>query len=122
VEWDALVAPDDGGSAVTSYSLQWDQGSGTFSQHLTGVSSPFLSTSHTQTSGLLAGGVYRFRYRVANIHGWGPYSDEVKVRAADIPAEPAAPSTSIADQYVRVSWAEPDDRSAPIVEYEIRIR
>lgn len=86
------------------------------------MSTPFLSTSHTQAAGVLAGGTYRFRYRAANKYGWGPYSDEVVVQAADIPAQPAAATTTIADHYVRVSWTAPDDRSAAILEYEIRIR
>jgi len=122
IDWDALVAPDNGGSAATSYNLQWDQGTGTYGPHLTGVAADYLSTSHTQTAALLAGGVYRFRYRAANKYGWGPFSDEVTIQAAETPAAPAAAATSIADHYVRFAWAEPDDGSAPIEEYEILLR
>ena len=31
IDWTALVSPENGGSAVISYNLQWDQGTGTFS-------------------------------------------------------------------------------------------
>jgi hypothetical protein len=125
VDWDALVAPDAGGSSVTSYNLQWDQATGTFGPHLTGASAECcdsLVTTHTQAAGLLAGSLYLLRYRAANKYGWGPYSDPVTIRAADIPAAPAPVVTSITDLYARVAWSEPDDKSAAIEEYEIRLR
>jgi hypothetical protein len=58
IDWAALVSPENGGSAVTSYNLQWDQGTGTFSQSLVGLSSDYLQLTYTQTAGLLAGSSY----------------------------------------------------------------
>ena len=57
VEWDALVAPVNGGAAITSYNLQWDQGTGTWTD-LTGISVNDTSTTHTQTAGVVAGAAY----------------------------------------------------------------
>jgi hypothetical protein len=122
VEWAAVGAPADGGTPVTSYGLQWDAGTGAFGPELTGEASAYPSTTYTQLAGLLAGGAYRFRYRAANKYGWGPYSAAVTILAADVPAQPAAVAASITDLYVKLSWAAPAARSAPIVEYEVRIR
>ena len=122
IDWDAINSPADGGSGVTSYNLQWDQGTGAFpaegnhDQALTAATggADYPQTTHEQTAALEAGKAYRFRYRAANKHGWGPYSDSVTILAADIPAAPAAAVTSIADIFVKVAWTAPDDRSSTI--------
>lgn len=77
--WDALVAPSNGGSTVTSYNLQWDQGSGTFGVDLTGVSTNYLLTTYTHDAAIVAGGSYGFRYRAANKFGWGEFSPVVTI-------------------------------------------
>jgi hypothetical protein len=73
------------------------------------------------TTGLVAGGSYRFRYRAANVYGWGPYSAEVTILAAEIPVTPTEITTTISDIYVKLSWDLPSERSSTIVEYEILI-
>jgi hypothetical protein len=65
--------------------LQWDQGTGVFGVDLTGASVDYLLTSYTLTTGLVAGGLYRFRYRAANKYGWGPWSEATTLAAADHP-------------------------------------
>ena len=57
-----------------------------------------------------------------NVHGWGPYSPSITIKAADIPETPSAVVTSITDIYVKFEWSQPDDRSSPITEYELSIR
>jgi antitoxin (DNA-binding transcriptional repressor) of toxin-antitoxin stability system len=121
VEWDPVVDPANGGSAATSYNLQWDQGTGTFGVDLTGVSTPSLATTYTQPA-VVAGGTYRFRYRASNKYGWGPFSDVLVVAAAAEPGEPAAPVTSITDIFVKLHWVAPDPKGSPLTEYEILIR
>jgi hypothetical protein len=79
LEWDSLTAPYNGGSAVTSYNLQWDQGSGIFGQDLTGVSTNYLLTTYTHGAAIVAGASYRFRYRAANKFGWGAFSPVVTI-------------------------------------------
>lgn len=51
--------------------------------------------THTQTSGVVSGTPYQFRYRAANKLGWGEFSDTVTVYAAEVPAKPTEISTSI---------------------------
>jgi titin len=85
IDWDALVAPLTGGSGITSYNLQWDQGTGTFGVDLTGISTNYTGTTHTQTAGVVAGTAYQFRYRAANNLGWSGYSAAVSILAAEVP-------------------------------------
>jgi hypothetical protein len=79
------VAPLTGGSGITSYNLQWDQGTGTFGVDLTGISTNYTGTTHTQTAGVVAGTAYQFRYRAANNLGWSGYSAAVSILAAEVP-------------------------------------
>jgi len=122
VDWAALTAPNNGGSAVFSYNLQWDNGSGTISTDLIGSASNFTSLTHTQSAGVTAGGSYKFRYRASNKYGWGPFSDEVSILAASVPDQVAQPTTSISNTFVKISWTEPTTNSAAITAYDIVIK
>ena len=120
--WQALLDDSDGGSPLLSYNIQWDQGSGTIDTELIGYSVPYLSLSYLVTSsveGLVNGATYKFRYRASNKFGWGEYSDISSILAATIPAQAASVETKIENKYVKVSWAYPNDSSAPILEYSI---
>ena len=121
VDWVALASPANGGSAITSYNLEWDQGSGTWAT-LTGIAIPHVSTTYTHTAGLLAGSTYRFRYRASNKYGWGPFSDPVSILAASKPDTPLAPTTTVTDIYVKIAWILPADHSAAVQEYEVLIQ
>jgi hypothetical protein len=72
-----ILETETGGSPITSYSMDWDEGSsgnqyvpyvGYYDDNLN------LSIDFTQ---LTKGNYYRFRYRVKNIYGWSDYSDDV---------------------------------------------
>lgn len=66
-----------GGSTITSYNLEWNQGSGTQFYELSGETSDSLARLITVGS-LTEGQTYTFRYRIKNIHGWSiNYSPEV---------------------------------------------
>lgn len=80
----------------------------------------YLVTSAVE--GLVNGNSYKFRYRASNKHGWGEYSEISSILAADIPQQAASVETKIENRYVKVSWAYPNDNSAPILEYSIQIR
>jgi hypothetical protein len=43
-------------------------------------------------TGVKKGRVHRFRYRAKNAVGWGPYSDENSILAANVPSAPSQPS------------------------------
>lgn len=109
-----------GGSAITSYNLQYK---------VTGSSSSFISlsgeipSSTTTTyvkSGLIAGTSYDFIYRVKNIYGWGPFSNSISIKAATIPATPLAPTVTLSNgKDVLVSWTAPDNGASTITGYKV---
>jgi len=79
----------NGGSAILSYSLEWDSGfTGTGFTALTGAASDNLELARV-VAGLSAGAAYEFRYRVRNVYGWGDYSPVLAAIAATPPATPA---------------------------------
>ena len=55
-----------------------------------GSVSPYMMTRYTAI-GLLRSRTYRFRYRVRNCIGWGPFSNEVTELAATKPSAPPQP-------------------------------
>jgi hypothetical protein len=62
-----------GGSPITSYSLEWDQGSdGRIFTAVNGLLSNNIVLTYTFEN-LTKGNTYQFRLRVRNIYGWSPY-------------------------------------------------
>lgn len=53
--------------------------------------------------------------------GYSAKSVELSILAATVPGKPSIPSTSISDNNVAITWTLPDDGSAPILAYSIRI-
>lgn len=111
-----------GGSTVTSYNLEWNQGSGTQFYEVSGETSD--SMDRLVTVGSLTGGqTYTFRYRVRNIHGWSPdYSPEIAIMAAEKPSAPAAPTTALSGTSAAITWVAPSENGSPILSYLIEIQ
>ena len=80
-----------------------------------------MLTTYLQTSDIVAGTSYSFTVRAHNAHGWGPESPPFTIVAASVPMQPTAPSTSISNIYVKVSWVAPDNGSSAISAYKIFI-
>ncbi len=70
-----------GNSDILSYSLYWDNGSGTSNIELTDS----LVTSYT-VSGLTGGATYLFKVRARNVYGYGTFSSELTFVPSDVPA------------------------------------
>lgn len=110
-----------GGSAITSYSLEWDSGtSGSSYSVLTGDVSNNIVLTYTQQF-LTAGQTYYFRYRVQNIFGFGSYSNVLQAIAAKIPDRPATPTTSNTGTSVMISWVAPYNGGSAITGYNVQI-
>lgn len=108
VDFNELNSPENGGAMVTSYNLQYDDASkGTAWTDLTGVLADEVTLSFGVTTSIQVGKTYLFRYRAKNIHGWGPFSDSLKLIAARVPDAAAAVVTSNEGTYVKISWTEP---------------
>ena len=86
IEWTPLATETEiGGSAITSYWLQWDFGLGGDDWYdVQGKNPTNLDTSTTLTSDVNAGTTYRFRVKASNIHGWSSadWSPVAEIKAA----------------------------------------
>ena len=124
VLWTALVSPVDvGGAAVTSYNLQWDEGSAESSwSNLVGFTSSYPATEYIATTGVVPGTEYAFRVRAYNAHGWGAASTTTKIAASAAPDQMAATTTAVRDLVnIRVGWVAADANSDPLAAYEVLI-
>lgn len=124
VDWQALSSPEDGGALVLSYHLQYDDASGGSSWvDLTGLASDEIVFAFGVTSSIQAGIIYSFRYRARNAHGWGPFSDTLKLISARRTDTPAPVVTSNEGTNVRISWAIPAyDGGSRLLGYRITIK
>jgi hypothetical protein len=75
---------DTGGSAITSYQLQWDSGTDgdVYTPIYTGT------PDHTQSDNVAGGTMYRVRLIVSNKYGPSDESDDLYIRAATVPSQP----------------------------------
>jgi hypothetical protein len=120
IVWSALTfTSDTGASAITSYNLEWDQGSSTWVE-LDGFTAPFTTLTYSK-SGLAAGTQYKFRLRASNALGWGDYSAEVPMTPKAAPSQMTAVTTSVVGSHVEISWAAPTSNGATITAYKILI-
>jgi large repetitive protein len=122
--WAALASvSSSGGATITSYALEWDEGSGTGNfVVLRGEPSADTTTAYLLTTGVTAGAPYVFRLRASNALGWGAYSPTTTVTPSSVPAAMAAPTTAASSVYAQVSWAPPDDNGAAVTAYRVLIR
>jgi len=107
----------DGASSIIDYRIQYDQGTGTWTQLVDGIT----TTSYTAT-GLTADTVYAFKVEARNVKGFSSESISFSIRAAAIPDTPSAPTTTVNGNNVDITWTEPGTGGSPITAYEITIR
>jgi hypothetical protein len=111
-----LDSTNNGGSQITNYEIQYDDGDlGPFSSVF--QLSPTFTLYHNVTSGA----TYRFRYRAKNFNGLGPFSDFAYVLAATVPGIPPAPiyvsSTSTTTTF---AFLEPSDLGgSPLMKFKL---
>ena len=124
-----LTDVETGGASITSYNLQYDQGTdGATWTDLVGSPSNYLLNEFTVTESIVAGVTYKFRIRARNVYGWQPdYSDPaVGVAASEAPSQMDTLATSydisVDATAVKIEWAEPYANSEPIIDYEVLIR
>jgi hypothetical protein len=111
---------DDGGSPVTEYELQMDDGRlGEFQTILIS----YFETEVIITDHIESGYTYRFRYRVANVNGFSEYSDVSYILPFNAPDAPPAPYFISATQTeVTLGFSESlGDNGNPISSYELWI-
>ena len=116
VSWDA---PDDGGSAITSYDLTLtDVSTG---EQVTTAEAAGDATSHTFEG--LAPGEYSASISAVNAEGASPIvsSTSAEVAEATVPDAPANPTATGGPASLSVQWEAPDDGGSPITGYTLTV-
>jgi len=112
---------DNGGSPITSYSLEWDAGTaGVSYTSLIGESSDNLDLIYNST-GVTAGGSYMFRVRAKNIYGWSSYSSTLTAIAAEVPDQPSSPTVTNTGTSVKIAWTDPFNGGSAITSYGVQL-
>ena len=113
-------APDNGGSPITHYIVQSNQGSGSnfYQIAVTGA-----STTSYQATGLVTSQVYDFRVIAVNDVGQSVASEPSSLIIATIPSASGQPvKISNTMSSVTIEWTEPvDDGATPITDYHVQM-
>jgi hypothetical protein len=73
-------------------------------------------------TGLTLGSTYNFKVQSRNTFGYSDFSTVLTVLAAQVPSQPAAPSTTFLTNTVQISWSPPATGGSAITGYYIYIR
>ena len=113
----------NGGSAITSWEYDQNEGGGGFNGNWTAIPSSGASTTSYTVGSLTNGTAYQFKVRAVNDIGNGaesPASDAATPSVA--PDKPAAPSVTSEDSAIRYSWTAPDDNGMDVTGYDVEYR
>ena len=109
---------DDGGRPVLDYRLWYAEGlASSYS-----VLAESLTDREYLLTGLTTGVWYKFKVQARNEIGYGDFSEELEIRAAQPPDTPAKPVTSWSPDDVTITWSEPAINGDEITSYTILIR
>ncbi len=104
----------DGGSPVTGYLLEQDDGT-----VWVAVANLGSTVTSFTVSGLENGTSYRFRVTAENAVGWGAVSDDVTATPYGLPAAPTGMLLAADDAEVSLSWTAADGNGRPVLDYAI---
>ena len=105
-------APNDGGSAITGYTVEWKAAGG----NATAVAVGGTSWTH---SGVTAGTLYEYRVRATNAIGDGAWSNSTSAQAsAAVPAQ-ITDLAAVAGTTIQLSWSAPSDGGSAITGYTV---
>jgi hypothetical protein len=111
-------ASNNGGSQITNYEIQHDDGNlGLFTSVFQ------LSSTYTYSTNVTGGATYRFRYRAKNYNGWGLFGSISYIMAATVPGIPPAPvyvsSTSTTTTF---AFLEPSNQGgSPVTGFKLYV-
>lgn len=107
---------DNGGSAITSYTIQ----SSTNGTTWTTVATTGSSATSASIANLPASSTYSFRVAAQNSSGLGPWSAAFAATSGTAPAAPAAPTVTVGPRSATVSWAAPANGGSAITGYLVQ--
>lgn len=113
LDWDAPLS--DGGSAITGYSVYWNQGT------LAEASAPLTNTGALITfytaTGLTRGTSYKFKVLAQNVVNFGQPTSTITIIAAQAPGTPTniVRLTNDSETSMQIGWSAPsDDGGSPL--------
>ena len=104
----------DGGSPITNYEYQLDDGTWT-------AFSPATTSSPVVVTGLTNGTEYTIKLRAVNTAGSGAASDPVKVTPRSVPAAPTGLVATPGNGQASISFTPGADGGSPITNYEYQL-
>ena len=110
------TATQTGNSDILSYQLLWDNNSGTTSI----IVMDELVLSYL-IEGLDEGFDYKFIVLARNVYGYGQPSDEVTIRASDVPDAMSMVNTISVGTELLIVWSAPPNGGDPISEYQLEL-
>ncbi|MGI9255425.1 MAG: BspA family leucine-rich repeat surface protein [Salinispira sp.] len=113
------TAPDDGGSAITGYDVQYSSDSG--SHWTPAPGNPISGTSYTIPS-LVSGTTYDVRVRAVNAQGNGDWSVSAALTFPIKPSAPNAPTLTGGNAQITATWTAPDNGGSTITAYHVQHR
>jgi len=113
VEW---TAPDNGGSAITGYTLRYKESADEEWTEQSANASPATIT------GLTNGMAYDVQLKATNTVGDSAYSSSASATPATVPSTPAAPTLTVGNAQITVTWSAPNDGGAAISGYTVRYK
>ena len=100
---------------ITQYEIQWDQGTGTWTQLV------ITQNTYYNLTGLSDGLSYNFKIRSYNKYGAGAYSQIKLITTKLSPDQPNSPTISWQGNYIKVQWTAPPTNGYAIDRYKIVI-
>jgi FG-GAP-like repeat/Fibronectin type III domain len=107
--WSAPL--DDGGSAITGYTVHSDPGGTTT-----------VATTNLDVTGLENGTTYAFTVTATNAVGTGPESGAASATPATVPGAPSGVTAMGLNKYAQVTWLAPGDGGSAIIDYTIVVQ
>jgi hypothetical protein len=118
IEFSWSDGESDGGAAVIDYRIMYDQTIDVWAE----LESNVLGQTYSTTITLTPGRYYKFKVMARNSVGYSEMSEEIVILAAQLPARPLAPTTTLVGENMRVSWLQPDDGGTPLLAYRVVIQ
>ncbi|OFE17077.1 hypothetical protein BA895_18060 [Humibacillus sp. DSM 29435] len=116
--------PQNGGSAVTKYRVQWINIGG--GAGATGQAEVAAGVTSRVITGLVNNDAYQIRVQAQNGAGWGPYGPSAKAQSFGTPTPVAAPNLaprtptpSAANAQVSISWPSTNPNGPAITKYDV---
>jgi hypothetical protein len=116
----------DGSEIITEYELFVNEGS-TSTTYNEVTSYDSFSSTHTVTvavDSLIAGTIYKFKYRAINLYGESDWSEELNAGVSSLPLQPnqvRKVESQSGETHITLEWDTSLDTELPVIGYSLKI-